>query len=579
MVIFLGLIVSYFFLKSYLSKNITAQTAHHLDQSLTLVRDSIEGSNLTHWNLESVDPVIDKLSRGLEIRLTLINSEGVVLGDSDVSEKALSTLENHRHRPEIEQAISRGYGQSVRYSSTVQMPMMYVARPFQKGVIRVAMPLSALTRSLAQLRHLLGAGLLIGALVAVTASFLLARRFSTPLRHLTRGVSQMAEGNLKVRVLVKGRDEMATLSRGFNELSEKLSDLVKKISEEKNQLQIILDSMVEGVMVLNSEGRILLANPAFQKIFSLEMAPEGRTPLEVTRNPELQRVVADALAGRPAVECEIVIQKGLAQQIMVHASPLKTAEGIVGSVLVFYDITDLRRLEHIRKEFVANVSHELKTPLTAIKGYTETLLEGALSDAENAKKFLQIIDHHANRLNQLIHDLLNLSKIESEEYTLRLEKIEMEPFLNELKSTFQKELAAKKIHFQIFPSKVDSVWADSTALRQILFNLVDNAIKYSPPACRQAGEATLTLRSEVLENVVRFCVEDTGPGIAPEHLSRIFERFYRVDSSRSRELGGTGLGLSIVKHLVQLHGGEVWAESELGKGSRFYFTLPQKAII
>src|SRR5262249_47325575 len=249
------------------------QNARHLDQVLSLVKDSLEGANLARFNIETVDPTVDRLSKGLDVRITVIDPDGKVLGDSEVSGKALEELENHRYRPEVEQARTLGYGNSIRFSATVKMPMMYVARPFQNGVLRVAMPLATLDKSLTQLRHLLWIGLLVGAVVAIFTSFLLARHFSVPLRDLTQAVSRMSKGEWKVRVPVKGGDEMASLSRGFNELSMKLEDLVQRISEEKNQLRVILDGMVEGVMVLDSEGRVLLTNPAFRKIFSVETDP------------------------------------------------------------------------------------------------------------------------------------------------------------------------------------------------------------------------------------------------------------------------------------------------------------------
>ncbi|MFO1519959.1 MAG: ATP-binding protein [bacterium] len=573
LVISLCLGVSYFFLRSYLTSAITAQTARHLDQVLILVKDSVEMGSAPRWDMETVDPLVDRLSKGLKSRITVINPQGVVVGDSDVSGKELAALENHLRRPEVEQALREGYGQSTRYSSTVKMPMMYVARPFEHGILRVSIPLSGLYESLARIERLLGLGLLLGSLVAFLMSFWLARRFAKPLGEMTGAVLQMAEGNLRVRVPVKGNDEITVLSRSFNHLSEKMDDLVKRISEEKKQLRVILDSMVEGVMVLDSSGQIILTNHAVGEIFSLQIRPEGLTPLELIRNGDLQQVVKEALSGKDSIEKEIQIEKGGSKQIMVHASPLKSEEGTEGSVLVFYDVTNVRRLENMRKEFVANVSHELKTPLAAIKGYSETLLHGALRDEKNALKFLQVIDHHADRLTQLIQDLLDLSKIESAQYELRLERAAIDPLVEELRSTFAQRLEEKRIVFETVSPPGDTLWVDVTALRQILSNLLDNAIKYSNPG----GKISLSVQKK--DGALTFCVEDNGPGIPPEHLSRVFERFYRVDQSRSRQLGGTGLGLSIVKHLVQLHGGETWAESELGKGSRFYFSLPQKGTL
>jgi len=575
-VIALFLLISYFFLRSYLKNEMAVETAHHLDQILIQTRDSLEAGGQPRVGIGSAewDPLIDRLSRDLEVRISLIDLHGKVLADSGLSGSELTNLENHRDRPEFIQALDKGYGQSLRYSSTVKAPMMYVARPSSGGVIRTAMPLSGLSRSYQRLNRLLWAGLLLGAGIAMAFSFFLARYFSKPLKELSQAAFQMAEGNLNIKVSTGRNDEIGLLTRRFNLLSENLNQLIQKISDEKNQLQVILESMVEGVMVFDSYGKLLLTNEALREIFEISPSYEGHTPLDLIRNAGLHEVVREALNGRGSAEREIQILRGGAlKYVMVHASPLKSQERFQGSVLVFHDITPLRRLENIRKEFVANASHELKTPLAAIKGYTETLLAGALHDEKNAMNFLKVVDQHADRLNQIIQDLLDLSKIESAQYELRLEKISLAGLVEELRLTFQKELESKKMTLDILPAAVAEVWADPSALRQILSNLVDNAVKYS------GSGGKIALRVVPSGPSIQFCVEDQGPGISPEHLPRVFERFYRVDSSRSRGLGGTGLGLSIVKHLVQLHGGEAWAESELGRGSRFYFMIPQKGMI
>jgi len=573
LVISLFLLVSYFFLRSYLSAKFIDHAAHSLDQTLAIAKDALAVDPPARWDPQSVDPVVDKLFPGLEARITIVDPQGRVLGDSSVSEGALLDLENHGSRPEIQSALLKGYGQAMRFSNTLKMNMLYVARPFEHGTLRAALPLSWLDRSLDELKRLLVLSLVVGAFVALFLSFLLARRFSRSLQVMTAAASRMAEGDLTVRVPVKGSDEIARLSRSFNALSEKLSGLVHGLSDEKNQLRVILDSMIEGVMVLDSDQQILLTNRAIEEIFALEVDPEGHTPLELVRNPDLQEVVRETLSGKRSDEREIRIQRKGSKQIIVHASPLYGPEGIEGSVLVFHDITSLRRLEKVRQEFVANVSHELKTPLATVKGYTETLIQGALKDEANAMKFLQVIDRHTERLNQIIQDLLDLSKIESAEYELRLEKVPIAQLVEDLKTTFSKVLEEKKISFETNLQGVDFLWADPSALSQVLSNLLDNAIKYSN------REGKIVLNAETVSKGVRFSVEDDGPGIPPEHLSRIFERFYRVDQSRSRDLGGTGLGLSIVKHLVQLHGGEVKVESQWGRGAKFYFILPQEGMI
>ncbi len=415
--------------------------------------------------------------------------------------------------------------------------------------------------------------LLVALFVSALASLIMAYHFAKPLREMIGAVQALAQHNFKVRVRRSGRDEVALLAKSFNELALIFGDWVHKLSDEKKQLKVTLDSMVEGVIVLDREGEIVLSNPAFRAMFNLKHPPEGSTPIELFRNADLQQIVEGVVSGKECLNSEIQMQKEGLQYFMVHGTPFTTQQGVEGSVIVFHDITSLRKLESVRRDFVANVSHELKTPLTAIKGYAETLLRGALQDEENAPKFVKIIDEHANRLNRIVQDLLDLSKIESNYYELQLENFKLAPFLDEVQATFEKSLATKNLDFQILNPSVEFVWADPGALRQVLNNLIDNAIKYS-----QAG-AKVELKLEFQKGQLLFCVKDSGSGIPPEHLTRIFERFYRVDISRSRQQGGTGLGLSIVKHLVQLHGGKIWAESEIGKGSAFYFTLPQENLI
>ncbi len=410
--------------------------------------------------------------------------------------------------------------------------------------------------------------LVFGFLFSILISLILAHDFNQFYAPFLLAIQSMRQKKWQVRVPVLGDDELTVLSRSMNQLSESLVDFIELMSKESKQLRVILDSMIEGVMVLNEDGEIILTNSALVEMFSLENSPIGFTSLEAIRNLHLQELIREASIQKKSLEREIEIRSNILRQIRIYATPLKENEKIKGSVLVFHDITSLRNLENLRKDFVANVSHELKTPLTAIKGYTETLIGGALRDEKNANKFLKIIHEHTNRLTHLLTDLLDLSKIESGQYSLRYENFSLQSLINELISTFSQEIKSKEIIFKFIPKNLDSIFADRTALRQILSNLLENAIKYSNQ------KSTIILQAESNTQSIRFEIEDNGPGISPEHLPRIFERFYRTDASRSRELGGTGLGLSIVKHLVQLHGGEISVESKLDKGSKFIFTIP-----
>ncbi|MBL7685024.1 MAG: HAMP domain-containing protein [Deltaproteobacteria bacterium] len=409
-------------------------------------------------------------------------------------------------------------------------------------------------------------------LFAFLIAVIFSNYFSKKLNAISDAIHRMAQGNFGQKIFVTGNDEITHLAKKMNLLAENIEGFSRKILEEKRQLQVILESMEEGVMVLNVSGEVILTNPALNNIFLVERDAEGLKPLEWVRSPDLQQFIVRALHSEVPIEEEIHIRPYANKTLMVQVSPLIFEEKRQGIVLVFYDLTRIRHLENLRKEFVANVSHELKTPLAAIKGYTETLMEGALEDRAMAKKFLEVILRHADRLNDLTQDLLDLSKIESEQYQLHLEYLSFAPIQKELEDTFHQEIISKKIQLH-FLNTEEFFWADANALRQILNNLLSNAIKYSP----ENGNLQVSL--EKREGSVCFSIQDEGPGIASEHLPRIFERFYRADASRSRQLGGTGLGLSIVKHLVQLHGGSIQVESELGKGSRFYFTLPQSGIV
>lgn len=544
-----------------------------MDRVMALVLKSLDEQKVAQWKPDYLEPVIDHLAEGAAFRITLIDRQGKVVADSEVSGQKLSELENHANRPEVKEALSQGWGESLRYSTSIQREMLYVARPFPEGVIRISMPLTYLNKPLQELKSVLFYGLWVGGIVSALISLWVARRFSKPLRELTFAAQAMSRKNFQVKVPVHGNDEISSLAKSFNELSKILGGLVQELSEEKNLLRATLDSMVEGLIVLDPSGKIVIANPAFKNMFHFNHDPEGYAPIELFRHAELQGIVESLVSGKECKSCEIEIQREGLKYIMVQGAPIASERGIEGSVLVFYDITSLRHLEKVRKDFVANVSHELKTPLTAIKGYAETLLSGALKDEENAVKFLKIIDQHSDRLNSIVLDLLDLSKIESEQYRLQLEQLNLEPFLDEVQATFEKSLQAKRINLKILNEVTTPVFCDAGALRQVLNNLLDNAIKYS-----QEG-SKIEVKVGAGKSGLQVSVRDQGAGIPAEHLPRIFERFYRVDTSRSRQQGGTGLGLSIVKHLVQLHGGEIWAESKLGEGSVFHFTLPQIGVV
>jgi two-component system phosphate regulon sensor histidine kinase PhoR len=409
--------------------------------------------------------------------------------------------------------------------------------------------------------------------MARITGYFLARDLVGPIHRMMEIARRLSGGKLGERVEAKTGDEIAEFATLVNQMAQELEIKVNTLSEERTQLSAILSSMVEGVMVLDCRGNILLVNTAFERMFHLGgQKAAGRLAMEVLRHYPLIELIKTILDTQTSQSQEVVIQAGQERvfQVQVSVAP-NCREQEVCAVLVFHDITEIKRLERVRKDFVANVSHELRTPLTAVKGYIEALLDGAKDDPKQCLEFLQILQKHANRLNNLITDLLVLSQIESGKYHWKQEQVKAAEIVDRAISVLKPIAENKKQSISVLlPSDLGPLVGDPEKLIQVLINMLDNAIKYTPDhgkiglEVRQAGDA------------IEISVSDTGIGIPKKDLSRIFERFYRVDQARSRELGGTGLGLSIVKHIIEAHGGKVSVESELGKGSRFVLTLPRQ---
>jgi two-component system phosphate regulon sensor histidine kinase PhoR len=419
---------------------------------------------------------------------------------------------------------------------------------------------------------------LLALLLSIPLSWLLSRRIIRPIQAMTDQAKAYAQGSFDQRVPVAREDELARLGRAIEEMGVELRRRIEEISTEKDYLQTILSGMAEGVLVLDRNARILMANEALQKTLGFPSTVTERTALEVIRNVALEEAVQKVLreGGREILELTLPTFEGRTLEVNLVAippSPARSApasEKASGIIAVFHDITRLKDLERIREDFVANVSHELRTPLTTIIGYSETLLDGALRE-EVALQFVQIIKKHADRLEKIVEDLLTLSKIEARTFSLRRETHLVRELVEDVLELMREQ--AEKRAITLSKGEIDpalSVSGEKGYLEQALVNLVDNAIKYG----RQGGIVRISA-TEKNPGEIQISVMDDGEGIPREDLSRIFERFYRVDKGRSKELGGTGLGLSIVKHLVQAHGGKVWAESQPGKGSTFFFTLPR----
>jgi two-component system phosphate regulon sensor histidine kinase PhoR len=428
--------------------------------------------------------------------------------------------------------------------------------------------------------------LVLIAMAAVTwagwISIAFGGELSRAMRSLTRTAQSMAGGNLKARTERTRQQELLDLGQAMHQVGDALAHEHSQLRGDRDRLNAILESMTEGVLVLDSRQRITLANPSVRRVLGLPASDALGPPtlLDLQRLPALHELAEEGLRGQRQTE-EISLLGG--RQVLVRAAPLAASTGEQGALLVFYDLTEIRRLEAVRRDFVANASHELRTPLAAIRGYAETLLDGALSDPSRAQEFLEIIHRHAERLAQLLDDLLSLSRLEAGSQPLAREAVPLAAAVQRALDLVQPKAGERGVAFDVEIPADARVMGDSGAVEQILVNLIDNAVKYSPDAGQirlraqhlNGGPALARGDSSTALPQIRISIEDAGVGIEPRHLSRVFERFYRVDSGRSRDQGGTGLGLSIVKHLTQAMGGNVGVESEVGRGSTFWFELPQ----
>jgi two-component system phosphate regulon sensor histidine kinase PhoR len=530
---------------------------------------------------------VNELSEKSHIRVTVIATDGTVLADSSVGAGELSRLENHRSRPEMIQALASGRGADIRASQTTGERTFYVAlavigqphgTPTQSPVIRVGFPLTTMEAHIRAVQRDLAVAFGIAFLAALTLSIFLAGSITRPLAEMAFVARQLAGGARGVRIHSASRNEVGLLADTLNHMTDQLEAKIQEVSEDRAQLLAMLTAMIEGIMVLDYRGVILQVNPAFERMFGLGRTEwRGRPYGEIIRHEELSELVSKILRVKIGEGKEIILFPS-ARCLRVEASMAggkKENEACV--VLVFHDITDLRRLEKIRKDFVANVSHELRTPLTSIKGYVEALIDGGKDDPGTAAQFLDIILRQSNRLNLILNDLLQLSQIESGQVLLRKDPVDLRSVL-ERTVAFIKPLADKKQHTVSvsLPPHIPLVAGDEDRLVQVFINLLENAVKYTPDGGAIAVDllpAANYGKSDIGE-AIEVRVSDSGIGIPETDRPRVFERFYRVDKARSRELGGTGLGLAIVKHIVEGHGGLVWAEGNDPHGSRFIVKLP-----
>jgi len=549
------------------------QATRDLEARALLAGEQLSG-DINQAGAATVDRLSKELGKKISTRITVILSDGTVIGDSEENPQQ---MDNHAGRPEITVALQGKTGTATRFSQTLQQNMLYVAIPaFEKGQvtgsIRTALSMSELERTLAKITWKLVGGGLAVAMIAALVALAVSRRISRPLGELQRGAESFARGDLDHPLPGSSVAEINGLAEAMNSMAAQLDERLRTVVQQRNE-QAVLASMIEGVIAIDTEQVILKINSAAGDLLNIDPAVAGGRRIgEVTRKVELHRFVAQALASNEPIEAELTLPHHDEERyLQTHGSPLRGADGQkIGALIVVHNVTRLRRLENLRRDFVANVSHELKTPITAIKGAVETLKDGAMDDPQAVKPFLDIAGRQTDRLNAIIEDLLALSRLEREAESAGIERTQqkLQPILESAVQACATTSDELNIEIRVFCSETLSARVNAPLLEQAVVNLVSNAIKYS-----EKGDA-VNVESWQDKNQVMIKVQDRGVGIAKEHLPRLFERFYRVDAARSRAIGGTGLGLAIVKHIVQAHDGEVSVHSIPGEGSVFTISLP-----
>ncbi len=554
-----GLIV---LISSYLIRDYQVErTARELRDIAAVVGTGLTQQPFAEGKTSSIDHSVKQLGKQINIRITLVDPEGKVIADS---EEDPQKMENHRTRTEIAQAFEGNTGRFLRYSETLGQQMLYVAIPIHKdGKTLYVVRASKFLKDIKIVSRELNARILqisiIILILALVAAFIFARTIYGPIRELTSAIRRVAGHDFSVRVLLKQQDELKEVADSFNDMTDEMQGLFSELTRQKEELNSIISSLQEGLLVLDGEERVLFTNESLKAVTGRDLE-NGKLYWEVIREPGINELINKIRADRRNYVEEITIN-GLI--FLCSATFLTSKEEIV---LVFHDITEIRKLEKIKSDFVLNVSHELRTPLTSIKGFIDTMDEGELSDEQRG--YLAIIKRNTARLINVVTDLLVLSRLEEKNLALELEPVDVPDLIERVLKIFEEQIREKGFSVEVRAAEgLLPVMGDAFKLEQVFVNLFDNAVKYT-------DTGGIAVEMETRGSDVVISVADTGPGIPPQHLNRIFERFYVVDKSRSKKLGGTGLGLSIVKHIILLHNGKISVESTPGQGTKFIITLP-----
>lgn len=526
-----------------------------------------------------LDQLVYNIGEKLEARITIIAKDGTVIAETNADKE---TLENHQNRPEIQAALNGEDRYYIRYSETLNEYLLYYALPLYDstnqhiGFLRLGIPTSELDGMIQKLFVTLVGSFFVAFLIIVILLFRITNQMFRPIEEVKEVAHSLAEGNYDIRIAESGNDEIGELARSINILAYKMNQVTERHRTQQERLETLIENMGSGLILVNTRGDISLINGACKKIFQ-EDTDRWINELyyEVIQHKEVIRFIQDMFMMEKPERRQVKMYFQLdVHYFDVYGAPILSDDGkLNGVAVVFHDISELKKLEQVRKDFVANVSHELRTPVTSIRGFSETLLDGAMKDPELCEKFLNIIFKESERLQSLIHDLLELSRLEQSHFQLDLQKVDLRETVEDVIELLKKKADEKEIHISTKFTGDTILTTDPLRMKQVIINLINNGIAYTP----SGGDIFVHVKEK--SKVVELVISDTGIGISELELPRIFERFYRIDRARSRNSGGTGLGLAIVKHIIEAHQGQIDVTSTLGKGTTFTITLPKQVQI
>lgn len=576
-VLILGVVICGVLSARIAEKNIVQSIENSMVTEASLVRELL-GERLI-GSRDGVDLYTDKIKQTTNSRITIVDVQGNVIIDT---EKDFSGMDNHADRPEIVASLKGETGKSIRNSNTLKVDFIYVAQPILEagkvvGAVRLAKPLYEINSISLSLYVSVFVAVIIGVAAATLLGYKISVNITKPVKEITYTASKVALGYFDNRININTKDEIGILANSINDMASRLNDTITSLQDKNLKLEAIMSSVVNGIIAIDNAERVLFINSTAESLLKITSKDVvGKHFLQVVRNNSIDNYLKEIFENRKFFDTEITIAGPEEKVLKLYGNPIKRTNenNIEGIIITIQDITELRKLENVRTEFVANVSHELKTPLTSIKGFVETLKTGDIDDKQDEIRFLNIIEDEADRLYRLINDILCLSELEQKKAKLINEEIRVDEAVKAVLSVLKNQSEKKNIKLTMqVEEKLRNPFGDTDKFKQMLINLVDNSIKYTPENGIVRVEAYNRINEAGQDRII-IKVTDNGIGIPKQHIPRLFERFYRVDKARSRNVGGTGLGLAIVKHIVILLNGEIEVDSEVGKGTEFRIILP-----